>query len=769
MTATRRVRAATVTLAMAAPLLALVAQPADGQDDAFEPKPVGIVVLVDESGSLGDDGVKAEQDATAIIAQTEFATGSRIAVVGFGGNNGRPNQAAAQVRCQPTVVTGGPERDYLSQCVKDLHRRSLEEGNSTDFPSALLQGLDLLKDMPDVSARIVFLLTDGELDVRDDDSYGRPQDRQDAAMLRMDEYLAEAAARDVQVWPLGFGNVVREQLDDFAAGGSQRTCGPNSPRPAARIVTDAAAVRQSLTEVYAASRCAGVNPAVSASLGPGATVTLDITVPEIATDGSIAVYKGNPAVKVSYQDPAGDTVPKAGSLGDSQFQVSGESSPVEVLRIRSPQPGPWKVMLTAPAGVAEEVVSATVIWQGVVRSSLVLDPPQPRAGEVTTIDVTLRTRRGALVDEDALRGVSAAATLSGSGFTPVDVVLVPQGDGRFQAQLAVPATATGELLLVGTVSGTGIATDERTLRTNVNAGEPVRGQVSLDDQLVPPGGQLNGSVALTNPSGVGRRVLLQLSELDSGTLVTVSPSSADMVSGSGRIDFGLVFAADTRLGSGQAVLRVVDEADPAVRYVEKVITFEVGYPPGPLRRLWWLWALLAASALVAVLVLAHQARQRRRRTDVGGLHAQLFSGGRMSYDLPAPGEQSARFRFVIRRTPGEPAQLHHATAADEPYVVRRDHSGGVQLQQPDGEIVVLRFGEHTDLPDALSLAFLDSSREADGELDGSPPWRLPWPRRQPAEEDYEYDAPDGDAVPTIATDTPGDGWTRRRQPDDDLL
>src|SRR5215207_4835903 len=80
------------------------------------PKPVSIVLLVDESGSLRDDGVAAEREAAAIIAQAEMSADSQVTVIGFGGGTGLPGQAAVATRCQPTRVETGQDRDYLSRC-----------------------------------------------------------------------------------------------------------------------------------------------------------------------------------------------------------------------------------------------------------------------------------------------------------------------------------------------------------------------------------------------------------------------------------------------------------------------------------------------------------------------------------------------------------------------------------------------------------------------------------------------------------------------------
>src|SRR5262249_37758205 len=184
-----------------------------------------------------------------------------------------------------------------------------------------------------------------------------------------------------------------------------------------RVVDDSSAVVRSLVEAYAAATCASVQVPSQGQvpLNPGRTVELPVEVPYIATDGSIAVIKSDPRVLVAYLDPDGHIVPKTGAQGDSEFEVSGEGSPVEVLRIRNPEPGRWRVRLRSDADTPQNV-SAVVIWKSAVRSSVFVDPPAPAPGQVVTVTVTVETRKAAVTDPRALAFLRVGARLTGAGF-----------------------------------------------------------------------------------------------------------------------------------------------------------------------------------------------------------------------------------------------------------------------------------------------------------------------------------------------------------------
>jgi hypothetical protein len=719
--------------ALAAPATPVATAAGAGAAAPVGPKPVSLVVLVDESGSLGEADVVAERDGAALIGQSEVATGSQVTVIGFGGRNGRPGQSPVSVVCRPTTVAQPTDQEYLATCVKGVHRRTKQEGDSTDFPSAVSQALSVLKGQSADRTKVVFLLTDGKLDVSADKSYGDRASaavRNAAALAALHRGLAAARQADVQVWPLGFGRGPDlGQLADIASRGSQRTCGHGSPLPRARLARDAAAVHASLVEAFTAARCLGTTRPDGAQLGSGSTVELSVTVPPIATDGSIAVYKKDARVTVRYYDPAGTLVPKSGPQGSSTFQVSGEGSAVEVLRVGDPQPGRWKVVLDSAPGVPAQNVSAQVIWQGAVRSSVTLDPPTLHPGDKAVVQVTLATGPGVLTDPAALREVTVSSQLTGAGFGPQNVPLADDGqgadnqanDGVFSGELTMPTTATGAFRVIGFVAGPGISADEVPADGTVAAagGKPdVVALIHLDPHRVAPGDVLTGTIEAANPSGASRRLRLVLAGPDQGTLATVTPATVQLPdSGQATFDFQVHLDPRSQLGPASLRLRVLDDADPAgAGYADRLFTFLVAYPPPWWRR--WLWALVSlAGALVAAGAgLAVQLRRRRAARDVGGLVVEVSRDGAQQNTWAVAGG-SPRFRFVLRDDEQGRPRFDQPAPGDRAYVAQRDGSS-VLVRLPHGGELLLVTGQLEELPNGLQLSFRDA-RPSSGRGRGS--------------------------------------------------
>ena len=108
---------------------------------------------------------------------------------------------------------------------------------------------------------------------------------------------------------------------------------------------------------------------------------------------------------------------------------------------------------------------------------------------------------------------------------------------------------------------------------------------------------------------------------------TVSPPQlAIPASGTASIPFQITIDPATRVGSRGFHLLIVDDSDDALKYTDKRVTVDVGYPPP-----WWqrhLRLLIALGAalllLLAVAVFKHYRRQADR--DVRGLKLLLYRG-----------------------------------------------------------------------------------------------------------------------------------------------
>jgi hypothetical protein len=721
---------------------------------AVDPQPVGVVVLVDESGSLADTGVAAERAATETIAQADPSTGSRLAVVGFAGRNGGPNESPVDVVCQPTTVDVSPNSDYLARCAQNLAPRNPAQGDDTDFPSALNEGLSLLNGMTGMSAKLIFMLTDGHLDVRRDPAYGAdPTARQVAAEDQLTKTLAAARQQGVSIWPLGFNKAVQSELDRLAAGGaSGNPLCPNNSRPTARVVNSADDILASLVEAFASGRCEGFD-------GPHTgTDSLTVTIPAVATNGSIAVNKVDPTLHVTYVDPNGVTAPDSGSADGSDFQLSGQTSPVEVLRIRNPVQGRWTIKVAPPPDGQPHVVSATVLWQGAVQSSVVLDPPAPRPGQSATVELVLATRRGPLADPSVLSGINAGAVLSGGGFTPVAIPLAPGTGGQFTGRVTMPTTGTGPFKLVGLVSGVGISNDQRPLDGTFDTGSvAVAAQVTFDGEQVQPGGRLDGTIRFQNNTPATHTVRLSLNDVTGG-LVTISPSSATVPPDTSEVAFRLLVDNRTPVGSARGQLLVTDDTAGAV-YADPIFTIDVGYPPPWWQRNWWVFAVGLAVAAVVVLLLVMLARRRRQSREVRALSAKLVNrDGRGVFTLHAPDGHGDEFPFALHEELGQLPSLRHGRDGHPTVLVRRAGPALVTVVSSGHERRQVRPGEPLDLVDGFRLEIMDD-RPATSRRHTRPPRRRFSGRRS-----SKPDTPPTPPVPEFvgSPDSPTDN-------DDDLL
>ncbi len=209
-------RAAAPVLAGAALFASLLApagqDPAPAADSVPAFPAVNYAVAVDESASLSPEDMKAEKAAAARIALGDVSSDSHVTVFGFAAAESGDQRAVDPVCPRTGLDAAG--RETIGACVGKLHSRTKDEGTGTDFPSAIRQGVHDLTDGTDATQpRVLFLLTDGYMDVTDSSKYGPREHREAEGERQLGLALKEAAAQNVQIWPLGFGSDPR--LDEL--------------------------------------------------------------------------------------------------------------------------------------------------------------------------------------------------------------------------------------------------------------------------------------------------------------------------------------------------------------------------------------------------------------------------------------------------------------------------------------------------------------------------------------------------------------------------
>ncbi|WP_055525041.1 hypothetical protein, partial [Streptomyces graminilatus] len=698
----------------------------------------------------------AEKAAAARIALGDVSESSQVTVFGFAAAEG-PGQSAVDPVC-PRTTLDAAGRETVGACAAKLRERKDGEGTGTDFPSAIRQGVHELTTGTDPSApRVLFLLTDGIMEVEDSPKYGDPAHRKAEGERQLTLELANAAAQGVQIWPLGFGDKPDlKQLARMAAGGYQKGCvALDSARPKAEKVGDAKDVGTTLERIFAAAHCMRHEPGPKPVRPPA---TMKIGISPLATVGSIVVDKGDPAVRITYTDPAGDEVPTTGTFHNSRFELAGGVGTVEALKIVDPLPGVWKVHAEAPEGHRSLPVAVSVLWQGELRGAISMDPPSPRAGDEVTVTMRLQTREGYQIkDPDDYAGLRVRSELTGSGFDPIPLTLADDGkshggsggsggkgdgggkdvkasDGSFTGTVRIPERANGALKVSATLTAAGLSADTRSEGGRVAPGElPVTTALDLPAADLHPGDTFTGTLAVHNTSDAPHTLKLSVTDLKAGLLsvtpdrltlkpgesgtreVTVQAAPADIF-GDRLTDDGLSLAGN---------ITVVDTTDGGLTLVRSALSVKVTPQPGIVEKLWdaYWGAVLAGLVLLALAVAGVVAwiRIRRARRDPYGLVLRLLDAN----GEPVPGEHIAGhghkqwYEFGIAEPHLSPRIERRAHG---PYAVQRNPNGGAVLRRRGGGRSALSAGGAVQLAEGVSLA-LDTGGTDGPPNDSGPGWQ----------------------------------------------
>lgn len=690
--------------------------PAADSEPAFPA--VNYAVAVDESASLAPADMKAEKAAAQRIALGDVSSSSQVTVFGFAAAETADQRAVDPVCPRTTLDAAG--RETIGKCVDKLRSRKKSEGTGTDLPSAIRQGVHDLTDGSDASVpRVLFLLTDGKMDVKDSPKYGDPAHREAEGERQLKEALKDAAAQNVQIWPLGFGpDPDKKQLDQIAVGGYQKGCVElPSATPRAHKVSGAKDVGTTLEKIFAAAHCLRHEEGPAPQRPPS---TQEIGISPLATVGSIVVDKGDPEVKITYIDPAGDKIPTtSGTYKKSRFELAGGTGTVEALKIIDPLPGIWKVKAEAPEGHRSLPVAVSVLWQGELRGAITMDPPSPQAGEKVTVTMRLQTREGyEIKDPRDYEGLRVRGELTGDGFSPLAIDLADGGkgadaeasDGSFTGTVTVPQDADGALKASATLTASGLRADTRDEESVVAPGDlPVKAPLELPAGSTHPGGTVTGTLDVSNTTDTPHTLRLSVADVKDGLLsvepneITLKPGEQGTRKVTVRVSPASAFG--DRLGDGldlSGTFTVVDTTDDDRTLERAPVSVRVTPEPGLWEKYWWAFVsgavalALAAAAVVAWLGL------RRRRRDPFGLVLQLVSedGTVLNEHRAGHGNNKQWYEFAVAEAHRSPRIERRAHG---PYAVRRSREGGAVVRK-GGSRFPLPTNGRVQLTDTISLA-----------------------------------------------------------------
>ncbi len=210
-----------------------------------------LIVLVDESGSLKEAGIRSEISAlTSLLGRKDLVSTDdfqvRVSVVGFGSGS-----KAADVKC-PLVELTDESSVALLKCANKIKLRTSKESWNTDFAAAFSAALKQFRRASDSeSQRAVILMTDGKYD---------PSGKREAMGLTQSEIgslnasLAALSEAKTQVWPLGFGEVIPAELENLAVDGASANCPAGAPTPRATVASTAN-LETYLLDILSATLC----------------------------------------------------------------------------------------------------------------------------------------------------------------------------------------------------------------------------------------------------------------------------------------------------------------------------------------------------------------------------------------------------------------------------------------------------------------------------------------------------------------------------------
>ncbi|MET8975471.1 VWA domain-containing protein [Streptomyces sp. NPDC004539] len=705
----RYVRLGALFAVTAASTAVLTAPPAEAGKNTD--RPVHYVVAVDQSASLGPADVDREREAVGTIAVSEPSDRSTLEVLGFASAE-KEGQTAVDKVC-PARALDALAREKTADCAKRLRRRAQTEGAGTDFIEVIRQSVADLRTAPDADPRVLFLMTDGVLEVEDALKYRDldPRTAEEAARKDLADALAEAAAAKVQIWPLGFGKADEDALKAMAAAGYQSGCAdlPDA-RPRPHMADDPAKIGGALQDAFATARCYYRDEGGS-KRPPG---ELAVRISPLATEGTIVVEKGDPAVTATYYDPQGRRVGPGTRDQDSTYTFTGQGGATESLRVTRPLPGEWKVRLDAPEGHRGRAATVSVLWHGSVRSTISLSEYAPAPGTKVEMRVPILTREESLLDPRDLRGITVTGTLTGKGVErPVPFALTDDGHGRFTGAVTVPRTASGALTFTSKVSAVGLQPDVRSQPAAVfTPGRSLEAALALGGAELRPGDTHEAQLTVTSTDTKPRTLTLAFADTEA-TGLTLSPRHVTVEPGAEARRFTVRLTVGDHLG-------FTVRTDPTALGGKIVVTDDTGTVLDDqlldtvsvrteVSR--WPWIvvgvlvlLLGAGAWGVVLLLRRRAAARPRGTLV-----LEDPWGRELGSRPVLDVRGAWYRFDILDDGADGDSPRVRPAAQGEWAMRRAPGGDVVLRRGSGEPVTVRPGEGVSAGDDLVLKVVDGT------------------------------------------------------------
>lgn len=616
-------------------------------------QPVNVVILVDESGSIGEStgAIQGERQAANEIIQEEWSTQSKIAVFGFGSApSGKPAADAVQEYCALTALTDAG-RVQLAGCASAIAPRSPQQGYNTDFAAALDEAETVLSSQVSVhEPSIVFILTDGMLDVGAPNPYASSATAGDTIAQKdlTTSILPGLKNLGAQIWPVGFGQADQQELGLFASDGAQTNsqCPGRTSTPQVAIVPsgvtgsqEAQDIQQDLLGAFATARCGAIEKQPWRTLQPGQSATYQMPINPLTTFGSFVVNKGAPGVVVTYTDPdqhavTDSTAPPTGQLGPADYILTtgGSLSAQESLRLDDPVSGPWQVTLTNKTQV-QQTVNVSVVWQGQVMPVVTFSPQIGAWGQLEHISV--RPAMGSTpvpVRELARLATDLTVQWSASSAPQHVSAVFDAATGALVGTVRVPSGFAGNAQVTAMIQADGVqGSKEYTLPFDNGGGLNVALSIPPGTRVA-PGGTVSALAQINNQSLPPTNIVFSIG-VPAGVDASIATPSGIVHIRSGRMSFPVTISVGAGTPLGPTLIGTIRWAvagqgaiTPADWRLADPVELDVENPPTPLWQQWWLWmlVLLALGGVVGGLFLRRRAADRDRH-DVQHVGVALIS------------------------------------------------------------------------------------------------------------------------------------------------
>ncbi len=392
----------------------------------------------------------------------------------------------------------------------------------------------------------------------------------------------------------------------------------------------------SFIEALASATCAVFVPPTD---GRGAS-SLNVEIPEIATDGVLLVQKTDPNYAVRFIDPEGNELSSASAtISGQRYERTGQGTATETLRIVDPLPGAWKVELD---GTGDSLSTASAVWQGAVTVALDVNPANPKPGTDSVVEAYLATRRGPVSSEGLARqGAEFSAQLVGD-FGKINIELNDLGvdpdrfakDGRFSGVYTLPSNCVTSAAVSVSVSVRGTQGDVR--NANLFCGSDAVGipQASLElkrSYRVQKGQTIAGKIRV---SGAEEALKIRVS-VDSPTpdfTYTLENGVIDVTPGADSYVFRVRVAESAKIGTFRLRVSASIDGKTIASQSPEVEVFKAPLIPDRLKKL-LLFALILFCAGVWIFVLRRRAENERRNLKgwVVALHDGTLSPARSTF------------------------------------------------------------------------------------------------------------------------------------------